>query len=132
VKSQGYEIASRIGEVGKYTLEKNKLYGGTGSIPYQQAWGVQKIAPEKYFGKEIVIYGFSVQSHPIQKRDKNTKNGVNVYIMLSDGKIIGGYSCPNANAIGVSYYSIDGRTLEEVTGLSFQQWQENCKKKYGS
>ncbi|MEG6616389.1 hypothetical protein V6C27_08160 [Peptococcaceae bacterium 1198_IL3148] len=52
--------------------------------------------------------------------------------MLSDGKIIGGYSCPNANVVGASYYSIDGRTLEEVTGLSFQQWQENWKKKYGS
>ncbi|MEG6616388.1 hypothetical protein V6C27_08155 [Peptococcaceae bacterium 1198_IL3148] len=61
VKSQGYEIASRIGEVGKYTLEKSKLHGGTGTIPYQQAWGVQKIEPEKYFGKEIVKYGFTVK-----------------------------------------------------------------------
>ena len=130
VKSQGHEITSRIGEVDKYTLEKSKLYGGTASIPYQQAWGVQNVEPEKYFGKEIVVYGFTVQNHPLQKRDKNAKNGVNVYVMLSDGKVIGGYSYPNADVVG-AYSSIDGRTLEEVKGLSFQQWQENWKKKYG-
>lgn len=129
VKSQGYEITSRIGEVDKYTLEKSKLYGGTASIPYQQAWSLQNVEPEKYFDKEIVVYGFTL-NHPLRKRDKNAKNGVNVYVMLSDGKVIGGYSYPNADVVG-AYSSIDGRTLEEVTGLSFQQWQENWKKKYG-
>lgn len=42
VKSQGYEITSRRGKVDKYTLEKSRLYGGTETIQYQQAWGVQK------------------------------------------------------------------------------------------
>lgn len=130
VKSQGYEITSRIGEVDKYTLEKSKLYGGTASIPYQQAWGLQNIEQEEYFGKEIVVYGFTVQNHPLQKRDKNAKNGINVYVMLSDGEVIGGYSYPNTDVVG-AYCSIEGRTLEEVTGLSFQQWQENWKKKHG-
>ncbi|MDD4142878.1 MAG: DUF4830 domain-containing protein [Bacteroidales bacterium] len=131
IKSQGFNLTSHIGEVNKYTLEKSKLYGGTESIPYQQAWGVQNVEPEKYFGKEIVVYGFTVQNHPLQKRDKNANNGVNVYVMLSDGKVIGGYSYPNANVVG-AYSSIDGKTLEEVTGLSYQQWAENWKKKYGS
>lgn len=51
--------------------------------------------------------------------------------MLSEGNIIGGYSYPNANVSG-AFSSIDGKTLEEVTGLSFQQWQDNWKKKYGN
>jgi hypothetical protein len=27
---------------------------------------------------------------------------------------------------------LDGKTLEEVTGLSYQQWQKNWKEKYGA
>jgi len=131
VKSQGYKITSRKGEIQKYTLEKSKLYGGTETIPYQQMWAVQKTEPDKYFGKEITIYGFIVKGHPLQKRDNNAKHGVELYIMLIDGKVIGGYSYPNAEVCG-AYSSLDGKTLEEVTGLSFQQWQENWKKKYGN
>lgn len=130
VKSKGYTITARKGEILRYVLEKSKLYGGTGTIPYQQAWGVQTVEPEKYFDKEIIIYGFTVKNHPIQKEDTNAKNGVNVYVMLSDGNVIGGYSYPNAKVSG-AYSSLDGKTLEEVTGLSFQQWQDNWKKKYG-
>lgn len=107
----------------KYVLEKSKLYGSTGSIPYQQASGVQKVESDKYFGKEITIYGVTVKNHPLETIYEESK-GANVYIMLSKGKVIGGYSYPNANIDG-AYYSIDGKTLNEVTGLSFQQWSEN-------
>lgn len=131
VKDQGYKITARKGEVQKYTLEKNKLYGATETIPYQQMWAVQKEEPDQYFGKEITIYCFTVKNHPLQKKDSNAKNGVNVYIMLTDSKVIGGYSYPNVNVVG-AYSSLDGRTLEEVTGLSFQQWSEEWKKKYGN
>lgn len=129
VKSQGYKIASQKGEIQKYTLEKDKLYGTAETIQYQQMWSVQKEDPDEYLGKEITIYGFTVKDHPLQKRDRNAKNGVNVYIMLSEGKVIGGYSYPDADVDG-AYSSIDGKTLEEVTGLSYQQWSENWKKKY--
>jgi hypothetical protein len=131
VKSKGYEITARKAEVQKYTLEKSKLYGATETIPYQQAWGVQTVEPDKYFGKEIIIYEFTVKNHPLQERDKNAKNGVNVFIMLAEGKVIGGYSYPNAIVRG-GCSSIDGKTLEEVTGLSFQQWSEKWKKKYAN
>jgi hypothetical protein len=131
VKSKGYEITARKGEVHKYTLEKSRLYGAAETIPYQQAWSVQTVEPDKYFGKEIIIYQFIVKNHPLQERDKNAKDGVNVSIMLSEGKIIGGTSYPNAIVYG-SCSSIDGKTLEEVTGLSFLQWSEKWKKKYAN
>jgi hypothetical protein len=134
VKSQGYEIASRRGEIDKYTLEKSRLYGGTETRPYQQAWGVQKVEPDKYFSKEIIVYGFTVKNHPLEKVYKQS-NGTNIYIMLSEGNVIGGYSFPNADgaeAIAGALYSLDGKTLEELTGLSFEQWQKNWKEKYGT
>lgn len=131
VKSKGYIITNRIGQIQKYILKKNKLYGGAESMLYQQTWGVQTVEPDNYFGKEITVYGFTVKNHPMQKEDRNAKDGVNVYVMLSEGNIIGGYSYPNADVVG-SFNSIDGKTLEEVTGLSFQQWQDNWRKKYGS
>lgn len=131
VKSKGYKITARKGQIEKYVLEKSKLYGGTETIPYQQCWGVQTIEPDKYFGKEITVYGFTVKNHPMQKKDKSTKNGVNIYIMMSYDKVIGGYSYPNANMDG-AYSSLDGKTLDEVTGLSLKQWQDNWKKKYGN
>lgn len=68
VKSKGYMITARIGLIQKYVLGKNKLYGGTETIPYQQLWGVQTVEPDKYFGKEIMVYGFTIKKHPIKKR----------------------------------------------------------------
>ncbi|WP_297423874.1 DUF4830 domain-containing protein [Clostridium sp.] len=100
VTSQGYTIIARKGEIQKYTLEKSKLYGGKGTIPYQKVWGAQTVEPEKYFGKEIVVYGFTVKNHPMERQDNNAKDGVNVYVMLSEGNVIGGYSYPNADVVG--------------------------------
>ena len=128
VKFRGYHITAQNGEIQKYTLEKSKLYGATETIPYQQMWAVQEAEPDKYFGKEITIYGFTVKNHPLEKIYKVKTN---IYIMLSDGKVIGGYSFPDAMIVG-SLYSLDGKTLEEVTGLSFQEWGEKWKKKYGN
>lgn len=127
VKSQGYNITARKGEILKYTFEINKLNGEIEPLPYQQMWALQKVEPDKYFGKEITIYCFTVKNHPLEK---TYKVKTNVYIMISDGKVIGGYSFPDEEMMG-SVYSLDGKTLEEVTGLSYQKWGENWKKKYG-
>jgi hypothetical protein len=130
MNSLGYTVTEQMGEIWRYTLEKSILFGDTSSIPYRQMWGVQTEEPDKYFGREIVIYGFTVKDHPLQKRDRNAENGVNVYIMMSEGNVIGGYSYPNADVSG-AYSSIDGKTLEEVTGLSYREWCEQWEKKYG-
>jgi uncharacterized membrane protein YcgQ (UPF0703/DUF1980 family) len=127
-KTQGYEIITQNGEIQKYTLEKSKLYGSTETLPYQQLWAVQKVEPDKYFGKEITIYGFTVKNHPLENIYKVKAN---IYIMLSDGKVVGGYSFPDEQMDG-SVYSLDGKTLEEVTGLSYQQWRKNWEKKYSN
>ncbi|MCT4509291.1 MAG: DUF4830 domain-containing protein [Tepidibacter sp.] len=124
IKTKGYVITTRKGEINRYTLEKNKLYGGTETIPYQQSWAVQKVNPDDYLGKEIIIYCFTVKKHPLEKI---YNVDTNLYIIICDGKVIGGYSYPNANICG-AVDSLDGETLEEVTGLNFQQWRERWRK----
>ncbi len=128
INSKGYEIVEFKGELEKYTLDKNKLVGSEG-IPYSQMWAVQEIEPDIYFGKEIEIYEFLVEKHPLEEIYEDTTDGVNLYIMVCDNKIIGGYSYPNADVFG-AYYSLEGKTLEEVTGLTFKEWQEEWENKY--
>ena len=126
IKSKGYEIIEFKDKLGEYTLEKSKIIGGIESIPYQQIWGVQQLEPDIYFGEEIETYEFIVKNHPLEK---NADNGVKLYIMISDNKVIGGYSYPNADVTG-SFSSLEGKTIEEVTGLTFQEWLEKWENKY--
>lgn len=129
IKNRGYEIIESKGEIDKYKLDKSKIFGGTETIPYQQIWGVQRIKPDEYFEKEIVTYEFIVNNHPLQKVDSSAKNGVKVYYMFVDGEIIGGYSYPNADVYG-AFSSLEGESLEEVTGLTFSKWSEEWINKY--
>jgi hypothetical protein len=120
IKSQGYEITARKGEIEHYIFEKSMLDRVPEGRLYQQVWGVQSVAPDVYFGKEISVYGFTVKNHPLETIYKQS-DGTNVDIMLSEGQVIGGYSFPNADVLG-AVDSVNGKTLEEVTGLSLLQW----------
>lgn len=135
ITSQGYKVVAQNGKTDKYILEKSKLYGGTESLPYQEAWSVQNIEPDKFFGKEISVFRFIVANHPLQKLNKHAENGVILYIMMSENKVIGGYSYPFGNSneilIGGWCSSLDGNSLEDVTGLNYKQWSDNWAKKYG-
>jgi len=125
VEDRGYKITSHKGETDKYLLDKSKLYGSTEAIPYRQSWGVQTIEPDMYFGEEITVYGFTVSNHPLEKSNKAKTN---VYIMLAEGEVIGGYSFPNIEGLNGSVYSLDGKTLEEVTGRTFKDWSDGWEK----
>lgn len=131
IKEHGYTIFKVLGESGRYKLDKGKLYGKPGSVFYSQQWAVQKVKPDDYFGKEIVLIGFHVKRHPLQKTDSNCKDGVSVCVMIVDGKAIGGTSTPIVQTVG-GCYSIDGKTMEQITGLTYKQHSEEWKKRYGS
>ena len=127
VKSQKYKIVKNLDGITSYSLNKNMLYGSTDSIINEQIWSVQKSEPDKYFGKQIKVYGFTVENHPLEKiYNVNT----NVYIMICDGQVIGGYSDPDNDSVG-GVYSLDGKTPEEITGLNYSQLCEKWKEKYG-
>ena len=105
VKSQDYKIIKNIGGVSSYSLNKEMLYNSIDSTINQQIWSVQKDDPDKYFGKQIKVYGFTVENHPLEKIFNVSTN---IYIMICDGKIIGGYSFPNDDIDG-AVYSLDGK-----------------------
>ncbi|NIK70492.1 MULTISPECIES: DUF4830 domain-containing protein [unclassified Paenibacillus] len=131
VEQQGYKVITRKGEVQKYVLDKSKFFEGSVESTYnQQIWGVQKEEPDKYFGKEITEYGFTVKNHPLEKK-YNTET--NVSVMVCDGKVIGGTSFPVQGKVLLmgAPFSLDGKTLEEVTGLTYKEWSEKWGKKYG-
>lgn len=77
---------------------------------------------------EISVYSFTVTNHPLGTFDDSKSK---VSILLCEGKVIGGTSFPNTAMDGAPY-SLDGKTLEEVTGKSFQKWSEEWEKKYGT
>ena len=54
-----------------------------------------------------------------------------VWLNVCENEVVGGYSFPNnsENLYG-GVYSIDGLTLEEVTGMDFPTWQKEWQKKY--
>jgi hypothetical protein len=132
VQAKGYKITSYKGEVEKYNFDKSKVFGSTETIQYQQAWSVQNVEPDKYFGKEITVYGFTVSNHPLEKKYNSPTY---VSIMLCEGKVVGGISFPENKGKVVqlgALYSLDGKTLEEVTGTTFKEWSKKWKEKYGN
>ncbi|MCR2805830.1 DUF4830 domain-containing protein [Paenibacillus soyae] len=127
VENQGYIMTSRKGEIHQYVLDKGMLL----TTHDRQIWAVQKEEPEKYLGKEITLYGFTVNNHPL---GKIYNRETNVSVMVCEGKVIGGTSFPVQEELLLlgAPYSLDGRTLEEVKGVSYQEWTEGWDKKYGN
>ncbi|MFM9277334.1 hypothetical protein [Paenibacillus jiagnxiensis] len=125
VEGQEYRVISLLGLLDQYRFSKSMLYGPD-TTPYQQIWSKQGAKPERYFGRKISVYGFVVANHPLEKQ-YNAKT--RLYIMLADGKVIGGYSFPDIEGLVGSVYSSDGKTLEEMTAkysiTKYSQWTKN-------
>lgn len=132
VKAQGFEIQSYKGETSRYILDRKKLSAG------MQIWSVQNEEPDNYFGQEIVAYGFIVDHHPLEKLYSaiggEGEFETVVEIMVSNGRVIGGYSAPqrkDGQNLAGSVYSLDGKDVEAVKGMRYSEWLEYWKKKYG-
>lgn len=133
IESRGYSIISALGESEDYVLSKEKLI----QPPYTNIWSVQEAEPEPYIGNSIASYSFVVSGHPLEhmyaSEDDSSEYEIHIDVSLSDGEVIGGYSYPvrkdSALLMG-GVYSIDGKTQEELTGLSYSEWLVQWKKKY--
>lgn len=54
------------------------------------------------------------------------------HFYLLSGEVVGGYSFPDSDELlygGV--YAIDGRTMEDVKGLTYPEWIDQWTRKYG-
>lgn len=125
IKSKGYLITGYKGQLNTYTLQRSLLR----ETWYAQIWSVQNEPPENYYGREITTYGFVVDHHPLsQKYHFDT----DVYLMMTGGKVVGGYSFPHSDPPMVgAVFSLEGKDLEERTGLTYTGWKDQWDKKYG-
>ncbi|WP_157272718.1 hypothetical protein [Paenibacillus daejeonensis] len=135
LKSKGFTIHSSLGEVSSYQLEKDMMT----RPPYMNIWAVQDVAPEQYWGKKVTVYGYVVTNHPLEKIYASIYNDqpyeTQVSVLYVDGQAVGGTSSPvskNGAASLGGPYSIDGQTLEEITGMTYKDWLAAWEEKYGS
>jgi len=135
LKSNNYIIVSHLESSYEYVLNKEMITMN----PYNRIWAVQYTEPDLYFNKLISIYSFIVENHPLVEVllamgiDYDNYD-VQVNVFISEEEAIGGTSnlIPKDNSLLFGgAYSIDGKTLEEVTGLTYDQWTEAWRKKYG-
>jgi hypothetical protein len=122
LESKGYQIVSYEGRIESYELTKQKIV----SLPYMMYWGLQLVDPSKYFGKIINVEKFIVKNHPL------SKGKVDVYVYEVDGQPIGGTSYPHGDTSDGGYWSLEGKTLEELQPKSFQDWRVEWVNKYAN
>jgi hypothetical protein len=119
--NKGYQINSFEGKVDNYVLTKKKLL----TKPYMMYWGLQTTDPSKYLNHNIQVVKFIVTNHPI------SKGKVYVYVFVVDGVPIGGISARhNEEVQEAGVFSLDGKTLEEIQGKSYQQWMSDWNTKF--
>lgn len=120
IENKGYQVISYEGLAETYELTKEKIT----ELPYIMYWGLQSVEPAQYFGKTINVEKFLVKNHPLSEGE------VDVYVYEVDGQPIGGTSFPHGERLYGGYWSLDGKTLEELQSKSFQDWQADWINKY--
>ena len=125
ISDKGYNIKETKGLINSYILKRNML----ADLPYSNYWGLQEIEASSYIGKQIDIYSYIVDNHPLDTL--GDLNETKLWLMVCENEIIGGYSLQNNSvALYGGVYSLDGLTLEEFTGMDFPTLQENWQNKY--
>lgn len=131
IKLLGYTIVSYDGEYPKYTLDRELLK----NLGERKLWAVQKAEPEQYIGKEIHTIKFTVTNHPLQKIFSHDLYDILVTVMLVDHNVIGGTSLPNYKVVETvmagGAFSIQGKDMEKIKGLSYDQWLDYWKENFG-
>lgn len=120
LEQKGYHIVSDEGIAESYVLTKQKII----ELPYMMYWGLQSANPSDFFNKTIQVHKFIVTDHPLSKKE------VDVYVYLADGKPLGGTSHLRGDTSDGGYWSVDGKTLEELQDKPFQEWRQSWVEKY--
>ncbi|WP_090792712.1 hypothetical protein [Paenibacillus sp. GP183] len=76
---------------------------------------------------------FSVIILWIWKSGNNKSKGkTENYVYIVDNQVVGGTSYPVVEKqMAGGYWSLDGKTLEEVQKIDFQTWSKEWQKKFG-
>lgn len=129
IREKGYTIVKYEGSGTPYVLTKELLL----QMPYSMIWSLQKEPPEQHLGKTIQSEHFLVKNHPLDHAHKESIGQTDVWVLLSEGVAIGGTSFPMAKTLLMGgAYSLEGKTLEEVHGISYLQWVDEWKKRFSN
>ncbi|MCI3926874.1 hypothetical protein MO973_42555 [Paenibacillus sp. TRM 82003] len=129
VEALGYDILEDRGTIHSYVFESARFTDKFAAYPTMILWGVQRVKPEPYLGKLLEFHQFLVGGHPLATRYDDADTVVNV--IVCEGDIIGGTSFPDIEGLMGAAYSIDGKTLEEMTGLSYEEFRNQWVETYG-
>ncbi|MDQ0913859.1 hypothetical protein [Paenibacillus sp. V4I5] len=138
LQGKGYKVILDEGISETYTLTKEKLM----SLPYSHYWGLQSEYPSKYLSKEVKVQKLTVTNHPLDNwkststKSENiikSKGKTNVWVYIVDNQAVGGHSYPHIDQqMYGGVWSLDGKTLEGVHSISFKDWSEQWKEKFGN
>ncbi|MFP3918200.1 hypothetical protein U5N28_10350 [Lysinibacillus telephonicus] len=119
----GYDVISYETK-GSLLFTKSDLL----DLPGEQIWGVQYTEPDNFLNKEINTVSFMVKNHPLDNLFNMGKT--NATVLIFNEEVIGGWSFPHSKEplIG-AFYSIDGKTMEEIHG-DLQKWRDEWENKY--
>lgn len=119
LESKGYTNIRQEGRVVRYVVNGRLL----SNTPTMEQWGLQDVDPSAYFGQTIAIERYAATGSPIREGE------VSVSVFMSGDEPLGGFmAVPDEDGIG---YSLEGKTLEEVSGKSYEAWKKDWLARYG-
>ncbi|TYP75486.1 hypothetical protein [Paenibacillus methanolicus] len=119
LESKGYQNVRQEGRVVRYVINGRLL----SKSPTMEQWGLQDADPSAYFGQTIAIERYVATGSPVGEGE------VSVSVFMSGDKPLGGFvNVPGGDEVG---YSLDGKTLEEVSGKPYEAWKQDWLAKYG-
>lgn len=129
IKEMGYEIIEYKDEV--FTLEIRSKEEEYKDISRAKFWEMQEFDISNYEGKTIDYHIFRVAGHPIEKSVDNAES-TEIRLGVIDDVIVGGFSSPYKKGEiflgGIA--TIDGRSLEQLTDMTYLEWFNSWSDKY--
>ncbi len=127
IEEKGYTVVAQGGKSETYVLDRDRL-----ACPiYALIWGIQELDAEAYLGKSVETYEFLVEDHPLLLDMEDGADRIKLWVLTSEDQVIGGYTFPDYNdPYYGGVYSLEGKTLEEVTEMRFQTWRKQWEAKY--
>lgn len=94
-------------------------------------WEVQEFDLSKYEGKTINYHIYRVKNHPVDLTTELAES-TELYLGVIDGEYVGGYSIPykKGETFLGGFSSIEGKSLEELTGLTYPEWFQKWSETY--
>lgn len=92
----------------KYLFKKELL----DNDEYKTIWDLQRALADDYVDKNIEVYKTTINNDKINYKNNNKSAETELYIMLSDGNIFGGYSIAEIKG-EKKHFTLDGLDLDE-------------------